>query len=156
MQIGDITKRAGRGAKRKRLGRGPGSGLGKTAGRGHKGAGSRAGWKMRGLAEGGAIPTHRRFPKRGFSNAKFRVEYTVVNVATLEARYESGATVTPESLRDSGLVGHLRNPIKILGFGELKKKLTVEAAKFSKSAEQKITSAGGTVKVVARSVGDHG
>lgn len=149
MNITQITQRAGAHKRKRRIGRGPGSGCGKTSGRGHKGAGSRSGWSMRGLAEGGAMPTYRRLPKRGFSNFKFRVEYTVVNVSELDAAFPSGASVDADALLASGLVRHLRNPIKILGTGELKKKLTVTAAKFSKSAQQKIEAVGGSIKTCA-------
>ena len=149
MNIADITKRAGAKKQRRRVGRGRGSGQGKTSGRGHKGYGSRSGSHTRGMSEGGQMPTFRRIPKRGFNNAQFETRYAIVNVASLEARYEAGAHVTPQSLLEVGLIRNLRYPIKILGNGDLKTKLTVDAAKFSKSAEEKIKAAGGELRVVA-------
>ncbi|MFQ5489699.1 MAG: 50S ribosomal protein L15 [Phycisphaerae bacterium] len=143
MQIADITKLAGRHKRRKRFGRGPGSGLGKTCGRGHKGGGSRAGWKQRGLAEGGQMPLFRRLPKRGFNNYNFRTTYSVVNVGALEERFEAGAEVTPELMVEVGLVRNLQLGVKILGDGKLTKKIKVRAAKFSKQAVEKIQAAGG-------------
>ncbi len=101
------------------------------------------------MSEGGQMPTFRRIPKRGFNNAQFETRYAIVNVASLEARYEAGAHVTPQSLLEVGLIRNLRYPIKILGNGDLKTKLTVDAAKFSKSAEEKIKAAGGELRVVA-------
>lgn len=137
-----------KGAKRtsKRVGRGQGSGQGKTAGRGHKGAKSRSGFKRKRGFEGGQMPLHRRVPKRGFRNA-FRKEYAVVNLDALAARFEAGAVVTPELLRERGLV---RAPqgikVKVLGRGELDRALTVRAHKFSGSAAEKIAAAGGTAE----------
>ena len=147
MNITEITKLAGANKRRKRIGRGPGSGSGKTAGRGHKGFGSRAGWRGRGMQEGGQMPTFRRLPKRGFNNANFATRFSVVNVACLEQRYDAGAHVTPQSLVEVGLVRNLHLPIKILGNGSLTKKLLIDAAKFSKSAVEKIKSAGGEARV---------
>src|ERR671924_2012574 len=120
-----------KGAKRtpKRIGRGQGSGSGKTASRGHKGAKSRSGFKRKRGFEGGQMPLHRRVPKRGFHNP-FREEYEVVNLDALGERFESGVEVTPELLRESGLVGR-RGPVKVLARGELSKALTVRAHKFS-------------------------
>ncbi|MBI4716360.1 MAG: 50S ribosomal protein L15 [Planctomycetes bacterium] len=149
MNIGDITRLAGAEKSRKRLGRGRGTGQGKTAGRGHKGCGARTGWKQRGLQEGGQMPTFRRLPKRGFSNAEFTRRYIVVNVGDLETRFESGAHVTPQALLEAGLVRHSGEPVKILGNGALTKKLTVDAARFSESAAAKIKAAGGEARVVA-------
>lgn len=143
MNITDITKMAGAGKRRKRVGRGIGSGHGKTSGRGHKGQGQRAGVRRRSLLEGGQMPTFRRIPKRGFSNAQFETRYSIVNVASLEQAFEKNAHVTPQALREAGLIRNLRYPIKILGNGDLTKKLKVDAAKFSKSAAEKITKAGG-------------
>jgi large subunit ribosomal protein L15 len=148
MNIADITKLAGKDRRRKRIGRGEGSGSGKTAGRGDKGGGQRAGWGLRRLQEGGQMPTFRRIPKRGFNNYNFTTRYAIVNVASLEERFENGAHVTAEALRLCGLVRKAGLPIKVLGEGDLKKKLTVDAAKFSKSAEEKIKAAGGEIKVV--------
>jgi large subunit ribosomal protein L15 len=148
MDIAEITKLAGAHKRRRRVGRGRGSGRGKTCGRGNKGAGQRSGFRRGGLKEGGQMPTFRRMPKRGFSNAKFTTVYTVVNVGDLEACFEAGAHVTAQALREVGLIRNLRHPVKILGDGDLTKKLRVDAAKYSRSAAKKIQDAGGEAKVV--------
>src|SRR6478736_3309803 len=124
-----------KGAKhaKKRVGRGPGSGHGHTASRGHKGAQSRSGFSFKRGFEGGQMPLHRRVPKRGFHNP-FRVEYAVVNLDTLAEVFEAGSAVTPELLRERGLVRQSRAKIKVLGRGDITKKLTVQAHKFSGSA----------------------
>jgi large subunit ribosomal protein L15 len=139
-----------RGAKhsKKRVGRGPGSGNGKTAGRGNKGAQSRSGYSYKRGFEGGQMPLHRRVPKRGFNNI-FRTEYDVVNLDQLEARFEAGATVTPDSLREAGLISDRRARIKVLGRGDVTKALTVQAHKFSGSAAQKLAGAGGKAEAIA-------
>src|SRR5215467_14538075 len=121
---------------KKRVGRGQGSGHGKTATRGSKGAKSRSGFKFKRGFEGGQMPLHRRVPKRGFHNP-FRVEYAVVNLDTLAAKFDAGAVVTPELLRERGLVAGADGRIKILGRGEVGKALTVRAHKFSGSAAEK-------------------
>jgi large subunit ribosomal protein L15 len=138
-----------RGAKKdkKRVGRGPGSGSGKTAGRGHKGAKSRAGFKVKRGFEGGQMPLHRRLPKRGFTNA-FRVEFAVVNLDTLAERFDAGTVVTPELLRTAGVVRDRTAPVKVLGRGEVGKALTVHAHKFSGTATAKLQAAGGTAQVI--------
>jgi large subunit ribosomal protein L15 len=146
--IHEITKSAGKHRPRKRVGRGEGSGHGKTSGRGHKGAASRSGWTERAGFEGGQMPLIRRMPKRGFSNANFRTLYHVVNVRHLEARCDDGAAVTVETLAEAGIVRDAKRPLKVLGDGDLSKKLNVTAARFSASARQKIEAAGGTVTVV--------
>lgn len=134
--------------KRKvRVGRGMGSKLGKTAGAGNKGQQSRRGYSRRRGFEGGQMPLHRRIPKRGFHNL-FGVEYSVVNLEELNA-FPAGETVTPELLRAHGFVRRATGPIKVLGDGELKNKLTVHAHAFSASAKEKITKAGGSFEVVA-------
>ncbi len=140
-----------KGAKhaKKRVGRGHGSGHGKTAGRGHKGAQSRSGYKSKRGFEGGQMPLHRRVPKRGFHNP-FRVEYAIVNLDTIAARFDAGAEVTPEHLRDAGLVRDGQAPIKVLGRGEIGKALTIRAHKFSGRAAERIQAAGGTAEVLAR------
>ena len=148
MEIAAITKSAGRDRKRCRVGHGVGSGKGKTSGRGHNGCGSRAGWTARGMAEGGQMPLFRRIPKRGFSNARFRCIYSVVNIGDLEERFQAGDHVTRVSLAEAGLLRNARTDVKVLGDGELTKNLTVEASKFSKSAAEKIVKAGGEVKIV--------
>jgi large subunit ribosomal protein L15 len=138
-----------KGAKhpKKRVGRGPGSGHGKTSSRGHKGAQSRSGFSFKRGFEGGQMPLHRRVPKRGFHNP-FRVEYAVVNLDTLGEVFEAGSSVTPELLRERGLVRESRKRIKVLGRGEITKKLTVQAHKFSGKAAEKIAAAGGTTEVL--------
>jgi large subunit ribosomal protein L15 len=139
-----------RGAKhaKKRIGRGQGSGSGKTAGRGHKGAKSRAGFKFKRGFEGGQMPLHRRVPKRGFHNP-FRVEYEVVNLDLLAVKFEAGTTVTPELLREQGLVPRGSRPVKILARGEIAKALTIRAHKFSGKAAEKIKAAGGAAEAIA-------
>jgi len=133
--------------KKKRVGRGPGSGLGKTAGRGHKGAQSRSGYSFKRGFEGGQMPLHRRVPKRGFTNI-FRTEYDVVNLDQLEAAFDKGAVVTVETLREHGLVGSRKSLVKILGRGELTKALTVHAHKFSGKAAEKVAAAGGRAEAI--------
>jgi large subunit ribosomal protein L15 len=143
----DLRPSPGATHARKRVGRGPGSGHGKTAGRGHKGQKSRSGYRhLRGF-EGGQMPLHRRVPKRGFTNI-FRVEYDVVNLRDLD-RFESGAAITPEALADQRLAGRGR-PVKILGDGELSKPLQVSAHRFSASAKARIEAAGGRCEVIPR------
>jgi len=149
MMIHEITEKVGRYRKAKRVGRGPGSGLGKTCGRGHKGAGSRSGsgGSIRASREGGQMPLFRRMPKRGFSNVQFRTEYAIVNLKAMAVRFKNGDEVTPQTLSQMGLVRNKTCPIKILGEGQMDKKLNVTAAAFSKSAVDKITAAGGTATV---------
>jgi large subunit ribosomal protein L15 len=132
---------------RKRIGRGPGSGRGKTATRGSKGAKSRSGFRHKRGFEGGQMPLHRRVPKRGFHNP-FRQAYAIVNLDTLAEVFEAGSAVTPELLRERGLVREAGAPIKVLGRGDIAKKLTVRAHKFSGSAAGKIAAAGGTAEVI--------
>jgi large subunit ribosomal protein L15 len=138
-----------RGAKhaKKRIGRGQGSGNGKTAGRGHKGAKSRSGFKFKRGFEGGQMPLHRRVPKRGFHNP-FRVEYDIVNLDTLGEKFDAGAVITPESLREAGLLPGGRRPVKVLARGEVGKQLTIHAHKFSGKAAEKIAAAGGATQVI--------
>ena len=131
--------------KRKRVGRGMGSGMGKTSTRGHKGQGSRSGSRLMRGFEGGQMPLHRRLPKRGFTNI-FRQEYAVVNVERLAALGES--TITPQVLAKAGMIKSANQIVKILGEGELSAALTVHAHKFSKSAQEKIAKAGGKVEVL--------
>ena len=151
MMIHEITPKTGRYKRRKRLGRGIGSGRGKTSGRGTKGAGSRSGWSgsIEPGREGGQMSFFRRIPKRGFSNAEFRVEYAVVNLKAIASRFENGAEVNPEMLVKVGLLRDTKKPVKILAEGDLTKKLNVTAAAFSKVAAEKITKAGGTATVGA-------
>lgn len=143
----EITSIAGKHTRRRRIGRGTGSGHGKTCGRGHKGAGSRAGSTAVSLSEGGQMPLFRRVPKRGFNNYKFANRCEIVNVWQLE-RFDDGAVVEPEQLSDAGLIAKNTSKVKILGKGNLTKKLQVTAHRFSKTAEQKIIASGGKAKLV--------
>jgi len=147
MSLSNLKPPKGAKRARKRVGRGPGSGLGKTAGRGHKGAKSRSGFRRKRGFEGGQMPLHRRVPKRGFSNP-FRVEYAVVNLDTLAEVFDAGSAVTPEVLRERGLVRQATAPIKVLGRGDITKQLTVRAHKFSGTAAAKIAAAGGVAEVI--------
>ena len=135
--------------KKKRVGRGPGSGLGKTAGRGHKGAQSRSGYHFKRGFEGGQMPLHRRVPKRGFNNI-FRTEYDVVNLDQLESRFDTGADVTPESMRAAGLVSSKTSLVKVLGRGDVTKALNVQAHKFSGKAAEKLAAAGGKAEAISK------
>ncbi len=132
---------------RRRIGRGTGSGSGKTSGRGHKGRGQRSGASRRAGYEGGQMPLYRRVPKRGFTNARFRTDYTIINVGKFEA-FADGATVDFDAVIASGLASMNTRLLKVLGNGDLSKKLTVRAHKFSSSAKQKIEAAGGTVTML--------
>jgi large subunit ribosomal protein L15 len=132
---------------KKRVGRGQGSGNGVQAGRGHKGAKSRSGFKFKRGFEGGQMPLHRRVPKRGFHNI-FRTEYAVVNLDTLAERFDEGTVVTPDLLREAGLIHSTRQPIKVLARGDVSKKLTVQAHKFSGKAAEKIQAAGGATHML--------
>jgi large subunit ribosomal protein L15 len=133
--------------KKKRVGRGPGSGLGKTAGRGHKGQKSRSGYSSRPGFEGGQMPLQRRLPKRGFTNI-FKKEWTEVSLAKIEASFNAGDEVTPELLRDRGLIKKAKHDLVILGSGELTKGLKISAHRFTKKAKEKIEAAGGTAAVI--------
>jgi large subunit ribosomal protein L15 len=146
MSLSNLKPPAGATHSKKRIGRGQGSGSGKTASRGHKGAKSRSGFHFKRGFEGGQMPLHRRVPKRGFHNP-FRVAYEVVNLDTLAERFEAGTVVTPELLRERRLVAG-QAPIKVLARGEIGKALTVRAHKFSGKAAEKIAGAGGTADVV--------
>jgi large subunit ribosomal protein L15 len=148
MDLSNLRKPKGATHAKKRIGRGQGSGNGKTAGRGHKGAKSRSGFKRKRGFEGGQMPLHRRVPKRGFHNP-FREEYEVVNLDTLANRFDGGVEITPELLRENGLVGR-HGLIKILARGEVSKALTVRAHKFSGKAAEKIAAAGGKAEVLAQ------
>jgi large subunit ribosomal protein L15 len=147
MDLSNLTPQPGSRSARKRLGRGPGSGLGKTAGRGHKGRGARSGGNTHPRFEGGQMPLQRRLPKRGF-HKPFRQAFSVVNLAKLEAAFENGAVVDPETLAARGLVRRNR-PVKVLGQGTLSKALTVTAHAFSESAKAAIGAAGGRAEVIA-------
>ncbi len=132
---------------RKRVGRGTGSGLGKTSGKGHKGQNARSGGGVRPGFEGGQLPLFRRIPKRGFSNDRFKVEYAVINLSDLN-NFEDGAIVTPELLKEMGLVKNQLSGIKVLGSGTLEKKLIVKANRFSETAKENIEKLGGKAEVI--------
>jgi large subunit ribosomal protein L15 len=148
MSLNDLKPPRGMKHPKKRIGRGQGSGNGKTAGRGHKGAKSRSGYKFKRGFEGGQMPLHRRVPKRGFHNP-FRVAYEVVNLDTLGLKFDAGTVVTPELLRERGIVSANTGLIKVLGRGEVGKALTVHAHKFSGKAAEKIAAAGGATEQLA-------
>jgi len=147
LKLNSLRPAAGSTRNRKRVGRGPGSGNGKTAGRGHKGFWSRSGSSMNPGFEGGQMPLHRRVPKRGFTNI-FHKEYSVVNLDQLEARFEKDATVDPQALTASRLVRRKKDSIKILGRGELTKALQVKAHRVSAAARKKIEAAGGKIELL--------
>ena len=146
MKLHDLKPAVGATTAEKRLGRGIGSGLGKTSGKGHKGAKARSGGGKGPGFEGGQIPLMRRIPKRGFTNI-FRTEYVAINVDRLEI-FEDGQVVTPVELIEMGIIKNLREGVKIMGNGELTKKLTVKANKFTATAKEKIEAAGGKAEVI--------
>lgn len=146
MKLHEFEAVKGASKNRKRKGRGPASGMGKTSGRGHKGQKARSGGRVRLGFEGGQMPLYRRIPKRGFTNI-FRKEYVALNVSDLN-KIEDGTTVTPALLKELGMVKQLKDGVKILGDGELEKKLTVQAQRFTKSAVEKIEAAGGKAEVI--------
>ena len=133
---------------RKRVGRGPGSGLGKTAGRGENGQKSRSGASIPAWFQGGQTPLYRKLPKRGFNNARFRTEYATINLSDLNKYFNDGDVVTPELLKEKGIIKKQLCGVKVLGNGELEKKLTIRANRFSSSAVTKIESAGGKAEVI--------
>jgi large subunit ribosomal protein L15 len=147
MQIHDITARAGAHRKHKRVGRGRGTGHGKTAGWGMDGETSRSGGHQFSLKEGGQMPLFRRLPKRGFNNYEFAVSFQIVNIGQLEA-FEDGSEVTVESLAQARLIRSSAGKVKVLGDGKLTKKLQISAHRFSKAAQEKISGCGGTAKVI--------
>jgi large subunit ribosomal protein L15 len=146
MKLHELKPATGARKAKKRLGRGIAAGQGKTSGRGQKGQNARSGGGVRPGFEGGQMPIYRRLPKRGFTNPN-RVEYAIVNLDTLN-RFEEGTVVTPELLVKEGVVKNLKSGLKVLGNGELEKKLTVKAHKFSASAQVKINAAGGATEVI--------
>ncbi len=148
MNLHDVNNGIQKNSATKRLGRGTGSGLGKTSGRGHKGQGSRAGFSMPPYFEGGQMPLARRIPKRGFNNKRFAAKVVGVNLEDLEYGFASGDAVTPEVLAERKIVKQVFDQIKILGVGELTKSLTVSAHAFSKTAQAKIEAAGGSVTIL--------
>lgn len=131
----------------KRLGRGTSSGHGKTSGKGHKGQNARSGGGVRAVFEGGQLPLYRRLPKRGFTNARFKVEYAVINMTDLN-KFDNGAVITPELLKEMGLVKNQLSGIKVLGNGTLEKKVTIKAHKFSAKAVEQIEKLGGKAEVI--------
>jgi large subunit ribosomal protein L15 len=143
----DLRPAKGSVRNRKRVGRGPGSGLGKTAGRGEKGQKSRSGFARKPGFEGGQMPLHRRLPKRGFTNADFRKEFATVNLGRLEV-FEAGTIVTPELLVKQGIVKRLRDGLKVLADGQLTKALTVHAHRFSGKAQERIAALGGKTELI--------
>jgi large subunit ribosomal protein L15 len=147
MKLHDVRLKEGTRKPRKRVGRGHGSGSGKTSGRGHKGAKSRSGFKHRAAFEGGQMPLVRRLPKRGFSNHPFRKQWAEINLEQL-GRFAAGSTVDPQALAEAGLVKGGFDGIVILGRGDVEGALTVKAHRFSKSAAAKIEAAGGTAEVI--------
>ena len=147
MKLNSIVAPEGAKHDRKRVGRGVGSGLGKTSGRGHKGQNARSGGGVRPGFEGGQLPLFRRLPKRGFKNALFKVRYAVINLSDLD-KFEEGAVVTPELLKEMGLIKKQLDGVKVLGNGKLTKKLTVKANKFSDAALREIEKIGGKAEVI--------
>jgi large subunit ribosomal protein L15 len=147
MELHDLSPSPKARKARKRVGRGPGSGHGKTSGRGHKGAKSRSGYRRQRSFEGGQMPLVRRVPKRGFTNI-FRKEYAIVNVGQLD-RFPDGAEITPEVLAAEGVVSQVRDGVKVLAKGTLTRKLTVKAHRFSEGARKVIEGAGGSCEVIA-------
>jgi large subunit ribosomal protein L15 len=147
MKLHELEKNIGATHAKKRVGRGSGSGLGKTSGRGQKGQKARSGGSINPVFEGGQLPLYRRIPKRGFTNAKFKTVYAIVNVEDLNV-FADGTVVTPALLKDTGLVKKQLDGIKVLGNGKLEKKLTIQANKFSTSALEKIKEAGSKAEVI--------
>lgn len=147
MKLHTLYPNDGATATRKRVGRGPGSGLGKTSGKGHKGQNARSGGGVRPGFEGGQLPLFRRLPKRGFTNARFKTVYAVINLSDLN-NFEDGAVVIPELLKDMGILKNQLDGVKVLGNGKLERKLTVQANKFSASAVEAIEALGGKAEVI--------
>lgn len=147
MKLHELEKNIGATHKRKIVGRGRGSGLGKTSGKGHKGQNARSGGGVRAIFEGGQTPLYRRLPKRGFNNYEFTIKYAVINVGDLN-RFEDGTVVSPALLKEVGLVKKQLDGIKVLGNGILEKKLTIQANKFSKTALEKIETSGSKFEVM--------
>ena len=147
MGLQNLKPAKGATRSRKRVGRGPGSGLGKTAGRGEKGQKSRSGFSRRECFEGGQMPLHRRVPKRGFTNARFKKEFAELNLEKLDV-FDAGTIVTPEVMLKHGLIHKAKDGVKVLGRGEITKALTVRAHKFSAHAQEAITKAGGKAEII--------
>ncbi len=147
MKLHELKKNPGATHSKKIVGRGPGSGLGKTSGKGHKGQNARSGGGVRPVFEGGQLPLYRRLPKRGFSNAKFKVEYAVINVGDLN-KFEEGTVITPELLKEKGIIKKQLAGIKVLGHGEIDKKITIRAHRFSSTALEKLERSGSKAEVI--------
>ena len=147
MKLNELMQNNGARTERRRVGRGPGSGLGKTSGKGEKGQKARSGVSIPATFEGGQLPLYRRLPKRGFANAQFKIKYAVINVCDLN-KFDDGAVVTPEILHEAGLLKNQLDGVKVLGNGTLEKKLTIKAHKFSKEAVNKIEKSGSTLEVI--------
>jgi len=145
MNLMDVLSKSGPRKRRRRVGRGESSGRGKTSGRGHKGAKSRSGWGGMLAHEGGQMPLMRRLPKRGFNNKRFRTEYAILNVHDLQKYHQADGEVSLETAKGLGLSKNRETLLKILGKGDISKKLTVKAHRFSATAREKIEAAGGTV-----------
>ena len=147
MKLHELERNRAAKHDRRRVGRGMGSGLGKTSGRGEKGQKARSGVSIPATFEGGQLPLYRRLPKRGFSNSDFKIRYATINVSDLNI-FEDGTVVTPELLRETGILKNQLDGVKILGNGEIEKKLTVKANKFSKSAIEKLEKSGSKIEVI--------
>jgi len=147
MKLHELKKNPGATHSKKIVGRGPGSGLGKTSGKGHKGQNARSGGGVNPVFEGGQLPLYRRLPKRGFSNAKFKTEYAVINVSDLD-KFEEGTVITPELLKEVGMVKKQLAGIKVLGNGEITKKITIRAHRFTSSALRKLEESGSKAEVI--------
>ena len=147
MKLHELERNVGAKQERRRVGRGMGSGLGKTSGRGEKGRKARSGVSIPAQFEGGQLPLYRRLPKRGFSNSDFKVRYATINLSDLN-KFDDGCEVTPELLKSSGILKNQLAGVKVLGNGELEKKLTIKAHKFSKSAIEKIEKSGSKIEVL--------
>ena len=147
MKLHELEKNIGATHRKKRVGRGPASGLGKTSGRGQKGQKARSGGSINPVFEGGQLPLYRRLPKRGFTNARFKIRYATINVESLNV-FEDGTIVTPALLKDKGIIKKELDGLKVLGNGKLERKLTIQANKFSTSALAKIKESGSKAEVI--------
>src|SRR3989440_12803032 len=155
LSLNNLRPAKGSTHKKKRLGRGPGTGLGKTAGRGHKGQKSRSGYSSKVGFEGGQMPLHRRLPKRGFTNI-FKKEWIEVSLAALDRSFEANEEVTPERLHERGLIKKVKRDVVVLGTGEISKALRVSAHRFTKSAREKIEKAGGAATEISKQKAEAG
>ena len=149
LSLNNLKPAPGSTHKKKRVGRGPGSGLGKTAGRGHKGQKSRSGYSSRPGFEGGQMPLQRRLPKRGFTNI-FKKEWIEISLAKIEANFNAGDTVTPEILHERGLIKKAKHDLVILGNGDISKSINISAHRFTKTAKDKIEKAGGSANAITK------